>query len=118
MNLLDRGDGKRGNREWCRVVNKRWCYKLDRCKWSMCSVMEGGVMEVGVDSRSVVSKVEEVGGCVGYVVVSKCLGGWEGGSRVVDHVLVGRMHIGENLTKVGEENIFLLCKSNLRDSVE
>jgi len=63
----------------------------------MCSVVEGGVVEVGVDTRSVVSKVEEVGGCVGHVVVGECLGSWEGGSRVVDHVLVGRVHIGENL---------------------
>jgi len=63
----------------------------------VCSVVEGGVVEVGVDCRSVVSKVEEVGRCVGHVVVRESLGSWEGGSRVVDNVLVGRVDIGENL---------------------
>ena len=88
-------------------MNECWCNKLDRCKWGMCSVMEGGVVEVGVNTRSVVSKVEKVGRCMGHVVVGECLWCWEGGSRVVDHVLVGRVHIGENLQNV-EEDIYLM----------
>jgi len=79
------------------VVNESWCDKLDRCKWGVCSVVEGGVVEVGVDCRSVVSKVKEVGRCMGHVVVRESLRGWEGGGRVVDNVLVSRVDIGENL---------------------
>jgi len=78
-------------------MDKCRCDKLDRCKWGMCCVVEGRVVEVGVDCRSVVSKVEKVSGCVGHVVVRESLGSWEGGSRVVDNVLVGRVDIGENL---------------------
>jgi hypothetical protein len=74
-----------------------WSDKLDRGKWCVYSVVQSGVVEVGVDCRSVVSKVEEVSRCVGHVVVGESLGGWECGSRVVDDVLVGRVDIGENL---------------------
>jgi len=77
------------------VVDEGWSNDLDRGKWR--SVVQGGVVEVGVDGRSVVSKVEEVGRCVGHVVVRESLGGWQGGGCVVDNVLVGRVDIGENL---------------------
>jgi len=77
------------------VVDEGWSNDLDRGKWR--SVVQGGVVEVGVDGRSVVSKVEEVGRCVGHVVVGEKLGGRQRGSCVVDDVLVGRVDIGENL---------------------
>lgn len=79
------------------MVDKGWSDELDRGKWSVCSVVQGGVVEVGVDGRSVVSKVEEVSRCVGHVVVREKLGGRQRGSCVVDNVLVGRVDIGENL---------------------
>jgi len=79
------------------VVDKGWSDELDRGKWRVNSVVQGRVVEVGVDGRSVVSKVEEVGRCVGHVVVREKLGGRQRGSCVVDDVLVGRVDIGENL---------------------
>ena len=79
--------------------------KLDRGEWCMCCVVEGGVVEVGVDCRSMVGKVEEVGGGVGHVVVGESLGGWEGRGCMVDNVLVGWVG-GENLQKL-EEIIFV-----------
>ena len=87
------------------MVDEGWSDELDRGKWSVCSVVQGRVVEVGVDGRSVVSKVEEVGRCVGHVVVGEKLGGWQRGSCVVDNVLVVRVDIGENLQKLEEENI-------------
>lgn len=95
--MLDRGDGQRSDWEWSRVVDKGWSDNLDRGKWRVDSVVQGGVVEVGVDGRSVVSKVEEVSRCVGNVVVGESLGGWEGRGCVVDNVLVGWVDIGENL---------------------
>ena len=83
-------------------MDEGWSNDLDRGKWR--SVVQGGVVEVGVDGRSVVSKVEEVSRCVGHVVVGEKLGGREGGSCVVDDVLVGRVG-RENLQKL-EENIY------------
>ena len=86
-------------------MDECWCNKLNRGERCMCSVVQGGVVEVGVDGRSVVSKVEEVGRCVGHVVVGEKLGGRQRGSCVVDNVLVVRVDIGENLQKLEEENI-------------
>ena len=87
------------------MVNKCRSDKLDRGKWCMCCVVEGGVVEVGVDCGSVVGKVEEVGGGVGHVVVGESLGGWEGRGCMVDNMLVG--WVGrENLQKL-EEIIFV-----------
>ena len=86
-------------------MDEGWSDELDRGKWRVYSVVQGGVVEVGVDGRSVVSKVEEVGRCVGHVVVGESLGGWQGGGCVVDNVLVVRVDIGENLQKLEEENI-------------
>ena len=57
------------------MVDEGWSNELDRGKWRVNSVVQGGVVEVGVDGRSVVSKVEEVGRCVGHVVVGEKLGG-------------------------------------------
>jgi len=79
------------------VVDEGWSDELDRGKWCVNSVVQGGVVEVGVDGRSVVSKVEEVGRCVWHVVVGEKLGGRQRGSCVVDNVLVVRVDIGENL---------------------
>lgn len=79
------------------MVDKGWSDELDWGKWRMYRVVQGGVVEVGVDGRSVVSKVEEVSRCVGHVVVGESLGGWQCRSCVVDDVLVGRVDIGENL---------------------
>ena len=66
------------------MVDEGWSDELDRGKWRVYSVVQGWVVEVGVDGRSVVSKVEEGGRCVGHVVVGEKLGSRQRGSCVVE----------------------------------
>ena len=77
-------------------MDEGWSDELNRGKWRVYSVVQGRVVEVGVDGRSVVSKMEEVSRCVGHVVVGESLGGGKSRGRMVDNVLVGG---------VGRENL-------------
>ena len=77
-------------------MDECWCNKLNWGERCMCSVVQGGVVEVGINCWAVVSKVEKVGGCMGHVVVGESLGGGKSRGRMVDNVLVGG---------VGRENL-------------
>ena len=105
LHLLDRSDGKRSNRQWSGgVVDKRRGDKLDRGERCSNSLVQSGMVEVGVDGRAVVGEVEEVSWSMRHVVVGEGLGGGKCGGGVVDNVLV--RGVGGKLLGNQEEEYF------------